>query len=81
MLAEGRFQVHALEGSGNGIEAGKFSAALNPTVLFDGDYDGANAAEKKFQEIVAGAESEGFKTWTQLDEMEFHAKLKAAEFK
>jgi len=47
-------------------------------VLFDGDFDGANAAEKKFQEIVAGAESEGFRAVTLLDEMEFHAKLNAS---
>jgi hypothetical protein len=72
-MTEGKFQVYALEGSVNGIEAGKISGAPNPKLLFDGDYDSASAAEKKFQEIVAGAEAEGFKKMPRilLDEREF----------
>ena len=78
MLSDGKFQVYALEGIGNGIEAGKFSTVPTPKVLFDGDFDGEKAAADKFQEIVARAESDGFRAVTLFEEMEFHEKLRSS---
>jgi hypothetical protein len=75
MLIQGVFQVYALEGSGNGIVDGKFSVSPEPTVLFDGDFQGLDAAGKKFDQIVKEAQGQGFKSVSFIDELEFQSKL------
>jgi hypothetical protein len=78
MLNQGVFQVYALEGTGNGIVDGKFSASPNPKVLCDEDVEGLEAAGQEFGRIVKEAEQQGFKRASFIDELEFQAKLKAS---
>lgn len=52
MSTQGIFQVYGLEGTGNGIVDGKLSVSSNPTLLFDKEFEGLDAAGKKFAEIV-----------------------------
>jgi hypothetical protein len=76
----GTFQVYALEGTGKGIRDGKFAKPdEEPKVLFDGDFQGFDAAAKKFKQIVEEAIANGFKQVTLMDEMEFQMKLKGAK--
>ena len=76
MSDSGSFQVYALEGISNGIIEGKLSPGLNPTVLFDGDFEGFQAAAERFDQIVTDAEARGFKKRSFIDEIEFEAKLR-----
>jgi hypothetical protein len=77
MLSGGIFQVYALEGVGKGIVGGKLSTLPNPSVLFDRDFTGLDAAIEKFRGLVKEAEEQGFKRVTLIDELEFQAKLRA----
>ncbi len=74
----GVFQVLALEGTGSGIENGKFAGPQgDPRILFDEDFQGINDAAKQFGELVKNAESRGFKMITFWDQIEFEEKLRA----
>src|SRR6185437_14952594 len=72
----GTFQVYGLEGTGGGIREGQLVGDENPRVLFDEDFQGLDAAGKKFDELVKDSEASGFRRVTLMDEMEFQAKLK-----
>ena len=76
MLNVGIFQVYALEGTSNEVVEGKLSPGPNPKVLIDEDFEGLEAAAKKFEHFIANAKSQGFKEKTVLEELEFEAKLK-----
>jgi hypothetical protein len=74
---QGTFQVYALEGIGKGIQDGKFVGTEDdPTLLMDEDFQGADAAGKRFHEILKGSVENGFKPVSLWDEMEFQANLK-----
>jgi len=75
----GVFQVCALEGTGNGIQAGKFSIPDDVTILFDRDFQGLDVAGKKFDQTVNEARADGFDTLSFIDELEFQAKLRDAQ--
>jgi hypothetical protein len=76
---QGIFQVYALEGTGEGIRDGKSAvSAHDPNTLFDGDFQGLDAAAKKFDEMVKEAQAQGFRSVTLLDELRFQAKLQGA---
>lgn len=68
----GTFQVYGLEGASAGIKDGHFAASdSEPTVLFDQDFNGMDAAVKEFTKLVARAEEEGFSPVTMMEIMEF----------
>ena len=68
----GIFQVYALEGVGKGIQNGKFAGSdNNPKLIFDKDFDGLDAAAKKFNELVDEAKHEEFEPITFMDIIEF----------
>jgi len=73
---EGTFQVYALEGTGRGIVDAKLSVLPQPTVLFDGDFQGLDAAGEKFEQITKEAQAQGFRSISLIDELEFQSKLK-----
>lgn len=74
---QGAFQVYCLEGASKGVADGKFSVSPETfPVIFDGDFQGAEAAGKKFDELVREAQRQGFKNVSVMDEMEFQAKLR-----
>jgi hypothetical protein len=73
----GTFQVYGLEATSAGIRDGELVISDDaPTVLFDKDFQGLDAAGKKFDELIKESEGQGFKGCTLMDEMEFQAKLK-----
>lgn len=75
----GVFQVYALEGIGNGIENGKFAGTeTEPTLLFDKEYEGMDAAAEQFAKLVKEAEALGFKAMTFWDQIEFEEKARAS---
>jgi len=74
----GTFQVYALEGTGSGIVKGKLSTEPGPMVLFDGDFKTVEEAYQKFKEIVQQATTQGFRIVTEIDELEFRAKVRAS---
>jgi hypothetical protein len=74
---QGTFQVYALEGTGKGIRDGKLAVSSeDPKVLFDGDFQGLDAAGEKFDQIIKEAQAQGFRLVTLIDELKFQAKLK-----
>src|SRR5208337_5124489 len=57
----GTFQVYGLEGTGNGIQNGKFATSDDePRILFDQDFQGLEAAGKQFDDLVKQTEADGF---------------------
>jgi hypothetical protein len=72
----GLFQVCGLEGTGNGVQAGKFSISENVTVLFDGDFRGLEAAGGKFGQMVDEARADGFDILSFVADLEFQARLR-----
>jgi hypothetical protein len=76
---QGIFQVYALAGTGKGIVDAKLSVSPEPTVLFDGDFQGLDAAGEKFEQIVKEAQEQGFKSISLFDVMEFRSKLERAK--
>jgi len=75
----GTFQVYGLEGVGNGIQNGKFATSDDePRALFDQDFEGLEAAGKKFGEIIKQAQADGFEPITFWDMLEFEAKLQTS---
>lgn len=75
----GTFQVYGLEGTGKGIQNGKFATSdEEPTVLFDGDFNGLEPASKKFSELVAQAQKDGFEEMSFIDLLEFEAKIQGS---
>lgn len=73
----GTFQVYGLEGASGGIKDGRFGASDDePKVLLDEDFDGLDAAAKRFQDLVAEAEKLGFQRITMMDILEFEDKLR-----
>jgi len=75
----GTFQVYGLEGTGKGIRNGKLATSdEEPTMLFDEDFDGLEAASKKFGELVTKARSEGFQEMSFIELLEFEAKLQGS---
>jgi hypothetical protein len=76
----GIFQVYALEGTGKGIENGKFAGSDGePRLLFDKDFNGMDAAARQFDEIVNQAVAEGFKIMSMWDQIEFEEALRASK--
>jgi hypothetical protein len=73
---EGTFQVYAIEGTGRGIVGAELSVLLEPTVLFDGDFQGLDAAGEKFERIVNEAQAQGFRSISLIDEQKFQSKLR-----
>ena len=77
---QGKFQVYALEGTGKGIQDGKFAGPENePQLIFDEDFDGLDAAFAKFEQIVQDSLVNGFTPFSLMDEMELQARLKATK--
>jgi hypothetical protein len=75
----GTFQVYGLAGTGSGIKDGKLATSdEEPTVLFDEDFDGLEAATKKFSELVTRAKNEGFQELSMFELLEFEAKLRGS---
>ena len=75
----GTFQVFGLEGASGGIKDGKFAASdAEPTVLFDGDFDGLDSAVKQFDRLVTEAQQQGFKPITMMEMIEFEDKLRGS---
>jgi hypothetical protein len=75
----GVFQVYALEGTGKGVEDGKFAGADGaPRLLFDEDFDGMDAAVTQFEKLENQAVEEGFKIMSLWDQIEFEEKLRAS---
>jgi hypothetical protein len=73
---QGKFQVYALEGTGKGIQDGKFAGPENePQRIFDEDFDGLDAAVAKFEQIVKDSIDNGFTPFSLMDEMELQARL------
>jgi hypothetical protein len=75
----GIFQVYALENVAAGIKEGKFTTADNPKLLSDDDFEGFEAAAKKFDELARAAEAQGFRVVSMMDELEFQAKLRQSQ--
>jgi hypothetical protein len=74
----GVFQVLELEGTGKGIENGKFAGTEgDPKVLFDSDFNGMDAAAEQFKKLVKEAEAAGLKLMTFWDQIEYEEKLRA----
>jgi len=77
---QGTFQLFALEGTGTGIKDGKLAVAESePKVLCDQDFQGLEAAAKKFGEVVKEAEAQGFKTVSVIDQLEFEDRLRRSK--
>jgi hypothetical protein len=75
----GTFQVYGLEGTGNGIQNGKFATSDDePRILFDQDFQGLEAAGKRFDDLVKQTEADGFGRMTFWDMLEFEAKLRGS---
>lgn len=75
----GTFQVYGLEGTGNGIQNGKFATSDDePRILFDQDFQGLEAAGKQFDDLVKQTEADGFGRMTFWDMLEFEAKLRGS---
>jgi hypothetical protein len=74
LSVSGTFQVYALSGTGNGIVNGKFFAS-EPTLIFDEDVIGFEAARSRFEKAVTEALGDGFGPISFIEEMEFLAKL------
>ena len=75
----GTFQVYGLEGTGNGIQNGKFATSDDePRILFDQDFGGLEVAGKKFNDLIKQAEGDGFTRITFWDMLEFETKLQSS---
>lgn len=75
----GTFQVYGLEGTGNGIQNGKFATSDDePRVLFDQDFVGLEAAGNKFGDLIKQAQADGFEPITFWDILEFETKLQTS---
>jgi hypothetical protein len=71
----GIFQVYCLEGASGGIKDGKLAASdAEPTVLFDKDFNGLDAAAKQFEQLIEEAQKRGFKPITMMEILEFEDK-------
>jgi hypothetical protein len=68
---EGTFQVYALAGTGMGIVEDRLRVLPEPAVLFDGDFQGLDAAGEKFEQIVKEAQAQGFRA---ISLMEFQSR-------
>jgi len=68
------FQVYALEGMGGGIRDSQLSISSDPSLLFDGDFCGFEAANKMFDQLVAQAQEQGFRKASFIDELNFRSK-------
>jgi hypothetical protein len=74
---QGTFQVYGLEGASGGIKDGKFAPSdTEPTVLFDKDFNGLDPAAKQFEQLIEGAQRQGFKPMTMVDIIEFEDKAR-----
>jgi hypothetical protein len=73
---QGVFQVYALEGVGKGIQKGKFAGSEDdPSVLFDKDFVGLEAAAKQFNDLAEDAMKNGFTLMDFMDVLEFESKI------
>lgn len=76
----GTFQVLGLEGASGGIKDGRFAPSdAEPTVLFDKDFDGLDAAVKQFEQLVVEAQRHGFKPITMMEMVEFEDRLRRSQ--
>jgi hypothetical protein len=74
------FQVYAIEGISQGIMGGTLSIDhQNTKLLSDGDFNGLEAAEKKFKELVDDAMKEGFEVLSFPDHADFEQKLRESK--
>jgi hypothetical protein len=74
------FQVYAIEGISQGIEGGTLSIDhKNTKLLSDNDFNGLEAAEKKFKELVDDAMKQGFKELSVVDHADFEQKLRESK--
>jgi hypothetical protein len=75
----GTCQVYGLEGTGNGIQNGKLAISDDePSILFDQEFNGLEAAGRQFKDLVKQSEADGFVRMTFWDILEFEAKLQAS---
>jgi len=75
----GAFQVYGLEGTGKGIKDGKLATSdEEPKLLFDDDFNGLEAASKKFTQLVTQARKEGFREMSFIELLEFESKLQGS---
>lgn len=76
----GTFQVFGLEGASGGIKDGRFAQSdAEPTVLFDQDFSGLDAAVKQFDQLVSDARKSGFKSITMWDILDFEDKARRSQ--
>jgi hypothetical protein len=76
----GTFQVYGLEGASGGIKDGKFvTSGAEPTVLFDNDFNGLDAAAKQFEKSVKEAQEQGFNPITAMQMLEIEDELRRSE--
>ena len=70
------FQVYGLEGVGRGIKDGGIVVNHEETkLLSDGDFNGSEAADKKFKALVDEATKLGFKELSLIERTEVNQKL------
>ena len=70
------FQVYGLEGVGRGIKDGGIVVNYEETkLLSDGDFNGSEAADKKFKALVDEATKLGFKELSLIERTEVNQKL------
>lgn len=74
---QGTFQVYGLEGASAGIKDKRFATSdVEPTILFDKDFNGLDLAVKQFDQLVTAAQESGFQKITTIDILEFEDKLR-----
>jgi hypothetical protein len=74
----GTFQVYGLEAASGGIKDGRLTTSGEPSVVFDKDFDGLNAAVKQFEELTKAAEKVGLQRTSMMQILEFEDKLRRA---
>lgn len=77
---QGTFQAYGLEGASGGIKDGKFAPSdAEPALLFDQDFNGFEAAAKRFEQAVDDAQKQGFTPMTMMETIEFEDKLRRSK--
>ncbi len=73
---EGTFQTYAVECCTIGLAEATMAVSREPKLLFDSDFEGLEAAAKKFTELSADARAQGYSVLSLFDELDFQAPAK-----
>jgi len=73
----GTFQVYSVQGVSQGVVDGTLHTSP-PELLFDADFADYQAAEKKFSELAAQSQKEGFDPLTMQDWIDFQIAVQRA---